>query len=114
MERSNLNYTLLLSLYERYKKSYSQSSFVLSEDEKIRIKGFSRQIKQTIESRRLNFSKVFESKDRYQTGFITPDDMKQVLLNELYMDQTTDMLLFIRSLSPLNDNKISLNKLKTE
>ena len=114
MDRNTLNYTLMLSLYERYKKPYSHSSFVLSDDEKIRIKGFSRQLKQTIESRKMNFSKVFEGKDRYQTGFITPDDVKQVLLNELYMDQTTDMLLFIRSLSPLNDNKISLNKLKTE
>ena len=104
----------MVDLYEQYRKQYNESGFVLSEDEKIRIKSFARQVKQIIESRSLNFAKVFESKDKYQTGFITPEDLKQILLYELYMDQTPDLILFIKNLSPLNDHKISLAKLKAE
>lgn len=114
MERNLINYQLFLTLFERYSKQSSNNSLTLSEDEKIRVKGFIRELKSILESRKLNFSKVFETKDKFQSGFISTEDMKIILLNELYLNQSPDLILFIRSLSPLNDGKISLNKLKSE
>lgn len=113
MERNQINYSLMQTLYDRYRKQY-QSGFLLSEEEKIRVKGFSRQVKQVIESRRIPFNKVFESRDKFRAGFLSSEDLKQILTNELYMDTCPDMILFIKSLSPLNDNKIALKQLKTE
>jgi len=104
----------MVTLFERYRKQYNQTNLVISEEEKIRIKGFTRLLKQTIESRKLSFSKVFESRDKFGTGFISSEELKLILLNELYMDQSPDLFLFIKNLNPLNDGKCSLNKLKFE
>lgn len=113
MERNQINYELFCNIYERFRKKYDDS-FNLSEEEKIRIKGFAREIKSLMESRKLNFNSVFQSKDRFSTGFITSEDLLNTLLYELYMNQSPDMHLFVRSLNPMKDGKISLSKLKEE
>lgn len=114
MERNQINYELMCNIYERFRKRYDDNSFILSEEEKIRIKGFAREIKSLMESRKLNFNNVFQSKDRFSTGYLTSEDLKNTLLYELYMNQSPDLLLFVRSLNPMNDGKISLSKLKEE
>lgn len=113
MERNQINYDLMLNLFEKYKRQ-SNTSFYLSEEEKIRAKNFSRELSNLVQTRKLHFSDVFQSKDRYSTGYITVEDLKGVLLYDLYMDQSPDMLTFFRYMNPLNDGKIPLAKLKEE
>lgn len=111
MPSSQLDFDRFLSLYNKYKTKSGGESTSLSTNELAKIDNFGRYVRQAIEGRKLSFEKAFMSKDLFNNGYISNEELKKTFTIDLLIDHSLDMNLFIRSVSD-PDGKVWLNKLK--
>lgn len=111
MPSSQLDFDLFISLYNKYKTKNGGEFSSLSTNELAKIENFGRYIRQVLEGRKLSFEKVFISKDLFNNGYISNEELKKTFTVDLLIDHSLDMNLFIQSVAD-PDGKVWLNKLK--